>query len=198
MSYGVFASRWRMKFDEMNPAPPVTSTFFAIGAGTLASRLELAVDRVQRPSLDVPLDATEVLADEREDEALNAEDEQHRDAAEQRPREVRLAHPERDPVCAEAERQERANRAERDADPLNRLRPEAGEHVQREPGEAQRRVARPPAPRRVRDVHFDDARPAREHERLRELLLADRPEHRLDCRAPVRVERASEVGDLDT
>ena len=47
------------------------------------------------------------------------------------------------------------------------------------------------------DVHLDDARPARQNERLRELLLADRAEHRLDRTPPVRVERAAEVGDVD-
>ena len=58
-----------MKFEEMNPAPPVTSTRFAPWRPeTLA---ELALDRVQRPALDLALDAAEVLADEREDEPLD-------------------------------------------------------------------------------------------------------------------------------
>jgi len=29
-SYGVWVSRWRTTFDEMNPAPPVTSIRFAL------------------------------------------------------------------------------------------------------------------------------------------------------------------------
>ena len=47
------------------------------------------------------------------------------------------------------------------------------------------------------DVDLDDARPTREHERLRELLLADGAEHRRDRVTAVRVERAAEVGDGD-
>src|ERR687884_682499 len=100
-----------MKFDEMNPAPPVTSTRFG--------NSDLPVDRVQRSPLDVALDPTEVLADEREDEPLDPEHE-----------------------C-----EQRAHSSERDADPLDRLRPEAGEHVQREPRQPQRRVPRTAAAR---------------------------------------------------
>src|SRR6185312_856142 len=48
-----------------------------------------------------------------------------------------------------------------------------------------------------RDIDLDHARAAREYERLRELLLPDRPEHRLDRAASVRIERTAEVGDLD-
>ena len=47
---------------------------------------ELAVDQVQRPALDVALDAAEVLPDEGEDEALHAEDEDDADTAEERRR----------------------------------------------------------------------------------------------------------------
>jgi hypothetical protein len=49
----------------------------------------------------------------------------------------------------------------------------------------------------VRDIDLDHARAAREYERLCELLLPDRPEHRLDGGPAVRIERAAEVGDLD-
>ena len=45
------------------------------------------------------------------------------------------------------------------------------------------------------DVDLDHGRAAREDERLRELLPADRAEHRLHGAAPVRVERAAEVAD---
>ena len=41
-----------------------------------------------------------------------------------------------DAVEAERGRGERADEPERDADPLHRLRPEAGDHVQREPRRA--------------------------------------------------------------
>ena len=82
-------------------------------------------------------------------------------------------------------------------DPLDRLRPEAGEDVQREAGQAERRVARGAAARRVLDVDLGHGRAAGEDERLRELLPADRAEHRLDGGAAVGVERAAEVGDLD-
>ena len=43
------ASRWRMKFDEMNPAPPVTSTRLL--------KLQLLRDRVERPTFDLALDS---------------------------------------------------------------------------------------------------------------------------------------------
>src|SRR6266508_6975811 len=48
------------------------------------------------------------------------------------------------------------------------------------------------------DVDLDHAGPAREDERLRELLLADRAEHRLDRAAAVRVEGTAEVADDDS
>ena len=48
----------------------------------------------------------------------------------------------------------------------------------------------------MRHGHLDDACPARENERFRELLPPDRAEHRLDRAAPVRVERAAEVRDV--
>ena len=70
-----------MKFDEMNPAPPVTNTRFAS---------KLLLDRVQRPALDVALDAAERLADERQDESLDAEHENNACSGEQRAREVAL------------------------------------------------------------------------------------------------------------
>ena len=73
-----------------------------------------------------------------------------------------------------------AEEAQRDAEPLHRLRPEAGDHVQCEPHEPDRRVARAGAGRCVRDVDLLDGDARREHERLRELLPADRAEHRLD------------------
>ena len=52
--------------------------------------------------------------------------------------------PEHDPVGAERDRDERADGAEHDADPLDRLRPEAGQDVEREPRQPQGRVARRP------------------------------------------------------
>src|SRR5947208_13281201 len=99
-----------MKFDEMNPAPPVTRTRFVIrgtacrcrdkgDAGfacvpdrrTILSRSraehppqvasELFVDRVQGAALHVALNPPEVLPDQREDESLDAEHEEHEHAA---------------------------------------------------------------------------------------------------------------------
>ena len=116
---------------------------------------------------------------------------------EQRPGEVVLVDPVDDGVDAERGGDERADDAERDADPLDRLRPEAGEHVERQPGQPERRVARGAFARRVTDVDLGHARAAGEHERLRELLLADRRQHRLDRLAAICVERAAEVGDGD-
>ena len=102
-SYGVDSSRWRTKLDEMNPAPPVTSTRF----------IKLALDRIERAAGDVALDSAEVLADQGEDEALDSEHEQDRDAAEQRAGEVRVVDPVDDPPGAEREREQRADRPER-------------------------------------------------------------------------------------
>ena len=99
------------------------------------------------------------------------------------------------PYASEHGREQRADGAERDPDPLDRLRPEAGEHVQREPRQAERRVARAAGACRVADVDLDDRGAAGEDQRLRELLLADRAEHRGDGAAPVGVEGAAEVGD---
>ena len=68
------------------------------------------VDRVQGPAFDVALDSAQVLADEREDEALDAEHEQDRDAAEERAGEVGLADPVDDAVDAERERRRASRR----------------------------------------------------------------------------------------
>src|SRR5439155_21246418 len=68
-------------------------------------------------------------------------------------------------------------------------------HVEREPNEARGRVARAVGCLAVGDVDLLYARAAREHERLRELLLADRPVERLDRLASVGVEGAAEVRD---
>src|SRR5205807_8037795 len=143
------------------------------------------------------LDSAQVLANERENESLDAEDEDDSRAAEEGPGEVRVLDPEDDAVDTEAERRERADDAHDQPDPLDRLRPESGQHVQRESRKPQRRVARPSLSRYVRDVDLDDARAAGEDQRLRELLTPDRAEHRFDGPAAVRVERAPEVGDRD-
>ena len=97
-----------------------------------------------------------------------------------------------------AGRGERADDAERDADPLDRLRPEAGEHVQREPRQAQRRVARriPRAARARRRPRRRDAPPERTSAFVN-FCLPIEPSIGSTARAPVRVERAAEVGDRD-
>src|SRR3954447_22565298 len=102
--------------------------------------LQLAIDRVERPALDPALNPAQVLPDECQDETLDPEHVERRDGAEERPREVRVADPEDDPPGGERGRAEGAERAERDARPLDRLRPVAGEHVQREPREPERGV----------------------------------------------------------
>src|SRR5215207_4821024 len=195
-SYGVDRSRWRMKFDEMNPAPPVTRTRISATAPK-ATDSELLVDRVQGAALDVPLDAGEVLADQREDEALRTEHDEHRDAQQQRPGEVSAVDPVPERVHTEDRREQGAERTDREARPLDRTRPEASQHVQRKAGEPQRRVARAAGARSMRDVDLDDARAAGQDERLGELLPADHAEHRLHGAPPVRVEGAAEVGDRD-
>src|SRR5574340_657978 len=103
-----------MKFDEMNPAPPVTSTRF--------NDSELLFDPVQRPTLDVALDPAERLADQREHEALHTEYEHDAGTGEQRPRKVRIRDPVEDAVDAERRRRDGADESERDPDPLHRLR----------------------------------------------------------------------------
>ena len=143
------------------------------------------------------LDSAQILADERKDEALDPEHEEQRDAAEERPGEVRLGDPVDDAVDPEPGREQGADQPEHDADPLDRLRPEARDDVEREPDEAKRGVAGGVVARRVRDVHLDHARAAGEDQRLRELLAADRAEHRHDDVAAVGVEGAAEVGDVD-
>jgi hypothetical protein len=57
-------------------------TQFRDESAAFAPGSNLAVDRVERAALDVSLDAAEVLADQRQDEALDAEDEQDCDTAE--------------------------------------------------------------------------------------------------------------------
>ena len=158
---------------------------------------KLSVDEVKGAVLHDALDSAQILADEGEDEALDAEDRDDERTEEQRPGEVPLADPVDDAVQAEGERGERAEQPEHDPRRLDRLRPEPGEDVERGAGQAERRVARGTLPRRVPDVDLDDGRTAREDERLRELLPADRAEHRLDRLATVGVERAAEVGDVD-
>src|SRR5215213_3114471 len=297
-SYGVDRSRWRMKFDEMKPAPPVTRTRFwatapkATGRDRPAARclscpgvtparrfcaprvtpaacvtgcairyasrpyrtwlaarasgvplrswtvwtkcarrvpvlralvasqprnafqgsrvangvrlsarvrrrLQLLIDRVQRAALDVALDAGEVLADQREDEALRSEHDEDRDPQQQGPGEVGAVDPVPERIHAEDRREQGAESADRQPRPLDRPRPETGQHMEREAREPQRRVPRPAGARSVRDVDLDDARAAREDERLGELLPADHAEHRFHGAPAVRVEGAPEVGDRD-
>src|SRR5918994_5938712 len=97
---------------------------------------ELALDRVQRAALDLPLDAAEVLAHEREDEPLDPEHEQDQPCEEQRPREVRPRDPVDDPPDRHRGRSPGAEHPQQHTRPLNRLRPEAGEHVQGEARQA--------------------------------------------------------------
>src|SRR5437867_2245314 len=161
-SCGVLARRCRMTLDEMNPAPPVTSTRFrftgpnvihtpasssrrararstrnrhrhatgradtllphpgwGVGGGSrdgdrappYRPLSQLALDGVEGPAFDLALDAAEVLADEREDEALDAEDVGDPDACQQRAREVVLRDPEDDRVHRQEGGDERADRA---------------------------------------------------------------------------------------
>ena len=53
------------------------NAFHGAADGSWRVGLQLALDRVQRPALDLALDPAEVLADEGEDEALHAEHEDH-------------------------------------------------------------------------------------------------------------------------
>src|SRR5947209_6163595 len=101
-----------MNADGMNPAPPVTNTRFA-DTGS-----DLLLDDVERTAFDVALDAAQILPDEREDEALDAEDEDYANAGEERPGEVRIADPVRDAVDPERERGGGADHPHDHPDPL--------------------------------------------------------------------------------
>ena len=99
--------------------------------------------------LNHALDSAEMLADEGEDEALHAEDRDDEPSEQQRAREVVVRDPVDEAVDPEHRGGERAEGAEHDARGLDRLRPESCENVQREPREAERRVARVALARRM-------------------------------------------------
>ena len=145
--------------------------------------------------LDHALDATEVLTDEREHEPLDAQDEKNRHTAEQGPWKVRLPYPEDHAVGTERPGRQRAHGTEDHSRPLDRLWPEAREHVKRNACEPERRIARAPLAWRVPDVDLDDGRTGREDDGLRELLPPDRAQHRLERFPAVGIERTPEVGD---
>src|SRR3954463_11922783 len=108
-----------MKFEEMNPAPPVTSTRFrfTLMRSRRAYVSQLLLDRVQRPALDVALDPSQRLPDERQHESLDAEDENNACSGEQRPGEVAVHDPVDGAVDADRRRRQRADETEGDADP---------------------------------------------------------------------------------
>src|SRR5439155_3691770 len=78
-SYGVARSRWRTKFEEMKPAPPVTRMRLRLPGTAETYPLQLAVNRVERPALDPALNPAEILADQRQDETLDSEHVEQRD-----------------------------------------------------------------------------------------------------------------------
>ena len=80
--------------------------------------------------------------------------------------------------------------------PLDRLRPEARQHVERHADQPEPGVARTAVAPLVGDVDLGHRGAGRDDERLRELLLADRAGQREQRVAAVRVERAPEVGDV--
>src|SRR5215467_8837742 len=80
-------------FDEMKPAPPVTSIRFTV----FPPSTELAFDVVQRPPFDVALDPLQILSHHGHQESLQAEDEQHEASQKERPRKVVVADPVDDP-----------------------------------------------------------------------------------------------------
>src|SRR4051794_28345400 len=82
-------------------APVLVLNQHKVGISRAAwSPLQLAFDGVQGPTLHLALDPPQVLADEREHEALDPEHEDHGCAEQQRAGEVRLADPVRDRVDA--------------------------------------------------------------------------------------------------
>ena len=95
-----------------------------------------------------------------------------------------------------AARGERADDAERDADPLDRLRPEAGQHVQREPRQPQRRVARAVGARaRARRRPRPRVAPLERTSAFVNFCRPIAPSIGSIALAAVGVERAAEVGD---
>src|SRR5829696_1570726 len=173
-----------MRFEGMNPQPPVTSTrVAAIARRSLVSgsrkppqpSAQLALDRVERPTLHVPLDPAEVLAHQRQDEALDSQDSQDERRQEDLAWKVAAGNPDDPAPDRRCKRQETRRCADQDPRPLDRLWPEARQDVQREADEPEGRVARPAFTSPVLEVDLDDTGTGRKHERLCELLLADRP-----------------------
>src|SRR3979409_1755438 len=120
-----------MKLDEMKPAPPVTSTRFVTAPAPAPAkpaprswstpsslrRSKFLLDRVQRASLDVPLDAPERLADQGEHEPLHSEDENNACSGEEGPGEVAVEDPVGHAVDTQGPGRQGAENAEADADP---------------------------------------------------------------------------------
>src|SRR5439155_18911166 len=156
----------------------------------------LRLDRVERASPDIPLDPPQVLPDEREYEPLDGMDSENEPAEIKHPWEISAHDPDHGRPDAGGQGESAARRPQEDAGPLDRLRPEAGEHVQGEACKAERRVSGAALARPVLEVDLHDARAGREDERLRELLLSDHTEHRSESVARVGVEGATEVRDV--
>src|SRR3954466_2231761 len=179
-------------FDEMKPAPPVTSIRFTVSPPSGLS--ELAFDVVQRPSFDVALDALQVLAHHGHQESLQTEDEQDEASQKERAREVAVADPVDHPPASHSEGRKDTEHPEDGPEPLHELGPEAGEDVQRELDQADHAVAAAVGPGAVVELDLGDTRAGGAHERLRELLAADPVHHGLEGVAAVGVEGAAEVG----
>src|SRR6478735_8709165 len=136
-SCSVSPSRYRIMFEEMNPAPPVTR----IRLRSTVPLPQLPVDVVDRSAFDIALDALQILAQHGHQEALQTEHEQHEPSQEQRSREVAVADPEAEaPETHHRGSQDTANR-QHSPHPLHHLRPESGEHRQAEPDQAGDAVA---------------------------------------------------------
>src|SRR5690348_12335904 len=126
-------------FDEMKPAPPVTSIRFTVSPPS--GLTELAFDVVERPAFDVALDPLQVLAHHGHQESLQAEDEQDEASQKERPREVVVADPVDDPPESHSQRRKDTEHAQNRPQPLHELGPEAGQDVQRELDQADDAVA---------------------------------------------------------
>ena len=187
-SYGVARSMWRTKFEEMNPAPPVTSTRFTLirapGRSCTAgrpstSRWILPRYSPTRARMKPWMPSTNRTAT----------------PPKSGPGKFDAVDPVDDAVDAERGGDERAEHAERHADPLDRLRPEAREHVEREAGEPERRVARPPWRGAWRTSTSTTLAPPERTSAFVNFCLPITRQHRRHDVAAVRVERAAEVRD---
>src|SRR4249920_701277 len=113
-------------FDEMNPAPPVTSMRFTVSLAVPSALSQLSIDVVQRALLHVALDPLQVLAQHGHQEPLQAEHEEDEASQEERTREIVVPDPVDDAPDSHPQGRKDTEHAQDGAEPLHELRPEPG------------------------------------------------------------------------